>query len=268
MSRFGLGGLWADQVLGVLGVYPFLGCGGWRFRPYGESPFPNAEKVTEKACSCVRPARWGSGSLRCGIDPGAAPTVCFAAPPLAVFGCAKRSLRSHARINPSAQPSDVARGSRSRAAAELTLILLSGAACAACGLYLIFPVGAAAGCDLLILILWELAFQRWRPDSRPCSGGMHSIYLWEIKSGTRACAHCFEWGGCAAWGIHNQNCGSWLASDGGLTADQVLAECTQFTCGRSRAVLELSLIVLSGAAAPHGAYTIKTVGAGLPAMAA
>jgi hypothetical protein len=73
----------------------------------------------------VRPARWGSGFLRCGIDPGAAPTVCFAAPPLAVFGCAKRSLRSHARINPSTQPSDVARASRSRAG-ELTLGLLSG----------------------------------------------------------------------------------------------------------------------------------------------
>ncbi|CAI8988197.1 Secreted protein [Pseudomonas sp. IT-347P] len=102
------------------------GNGGLGFRPYGGSLFPGAEKVTKKACSCVRPARWGSGFLRCGIDPGAAPPVCFAAPPLAVFGCAKRSLRSHARINPSAQPSDVARGSRSRAAAELTLILLSG----------------------------------------------------------------------------------------------------------------------------------------------
>jgi hypothetical protein len=73
----------------------------------------------------VRPARWGSGFLRCGIDPGAAPTVCFAAPPLAVFGFAKRSLRSHPRINPSTQPSDVARGSRSKAG-ELTLGLLSG----------------------------------------------------------------------------------------------------------------------------------------------
>jgi hypothetical protein len=73
----------------------------------------------------VRPARWGSGFLRSGTAPGAAPTVCFAAPPLAVFGCAKRSLRSHARINPSTQPSDVARGSRSRAG-ELTLGLLSG----------------------------------------------------------------------------------------------------------------------------------------------
>ncbi|CAI8858672.1 hypothetical protein EMIT0P265_30119 [Pseudomonas zeae] len=42
-----------------------------------------------------------------------------------MFGFAKRSLRSHARINPSTQPSDVARGSRSRAG-ELTLGLLSG----------------------------------------------------------------------------------------------------------------------------------------------
>ena len=56
----------------------------------------------------MRPARWGSGFLRSGIDPGAASTVCFAAPPFAVFGFAKRSLRSHTRINPSAQPSDVA----------------------------------------------------------------------------------------------------------------------------------------------------------------
>jgi hypothetical protein len=42
-----------------------------------------------------------------------------------VFDCVERSLRSHPRINPSTQPSDVARGSRSRAG-ELTLGLLSG----------------------------------------------------------------------------------------------------------------------------------------------
>ncbi|VVN62050.1 hypothetical protein PS684_04473 [Pseudomonas fluorescens] len=101
------------------------GNGGLGFRPYGGSLFPDAEKVTKKACSYVRPARWGSGFLRSGIDPGAASPVCFAAPTPAVFGCAKRSLRSHARINPSTQPSDVARGSRSKAG-ELTLGLLSG----------------------------------------------------------------------------------------------------------------------------------------------
>ncbi|WP_218576489.1 hypothetical protein, partial [Pseudomonas sp. PB106] len=99
--------------------------------------------------------------LRCGIDPGAAPTVCFAAPPLAVFGCAKRSLRSHARINPSTQPSDVAGGSKSksRAAAELTLILLSGAAAPR------FHVGAAAGCDLLIVRAGLPAMAAYEPTN-------------------------------------------------------------------------------------------------------
>ena len=65
-----------------------------------------------------------------------------------------------------------------------------------------------------------------------------------------------------------KNCGSWLASDGGLTADHVLAACTQFTCGRSRAVLELALIVLSVGCTAWGMHKSKTVGAGLPAMAA
>ena len=62
------------------------------------------------------------GFLRCGIDPGAAATVCFAAPPSAVYDFVVRSLRSHTRINPSAQPSDVAGDARSRAR-ELTLIV-------------------------------------------------------------------------------------------------------------------------------------------------
>ncbi|WP_331694779.1 hypothetical protein VY732_04770 [Pseudomonas sp. ZY71] len=115
-------------MLWLFGVFiRFFGNGGLGFRPDGDSLFLQTPKKSKQknACSYVRPARWGSGFLRSGIDPGAAPTVCFAAPPLAVFGFAKRSLRSHARINPSTQPSDVARGSRSRAG-ELTLGLLSG----------------------------------------------------------------------------------------------------------------------------------------------
>jgi len=155
----------------------FFGNGYLGFRPYGESPFPNAEKVTQKACSCVRPARWGSGSLRCGIDPGAAPTVCFAAPPLAVFGCAKRSLRSHPRINPSTQPSDVARGSRSKAFGELTLGHLSGEKHAPgfsffCGSWLASDGGLIAHQFLPEYTgfnLWERACSRRRPDSRPIS---------------------------------------------------------------------------------------------------
>ena len=112
-----------------LGVYiRCCGNGGLGFRPDGDSLFLQTPKKSKQknACSYVRPARWGSGFPRSGIHPGASSTVCFAAPPLAVFGCAKRSLRSHPRMNPGTRPSDVARGSRSKAAAELALILLSG----------------------------------------------------------------------------------------------------------------------------------------------
>jgi hypothetical protein len=129
VHAFDLAAFGPTRFLGVWVYIRFFGNGFLGFRPYGDSLFLQTPKKSKQknACSCVRPARWGSGFLRCGIDPGAAPTVCFAAPPLAVFGCAKRSLRSHARINPSTQPSDVARGSRSRSrAGELTLGLLSG----------------------------------------------------------------------------------------------------------------------------------------------
>jgi len=73
----------------------------------------------------VRPARWGSGFLRSGIDPGAAATVCFAAPPSAVYDCVVRSLRSQARINPSTQPAD-GLPDQDQKLLELALIVLSG----------------------------------------------------------------------------------------------------------------------------------------------
>jgi hypothetical protein len=43
-----------------------------------------------------------------------------------VFDFVERSLRSHPRINPSTQPAEGAGTARSKAAAELALILLSG----------------------------------------------------------------------------------------------------------------------------------------------
>ena len=75
----GLGGLWADRALEVLGEYPFSRCCGWRFRSYSESPFSDAKKVTQKALprrtarslglgvpsSRDRSGRSGSGWLRC-----------------------------------------------------------------------------------------------------------------------------------------------------------------------------------------------------------
>jgi len=48
-----------------------------------------------------------------------------------VFDCVERSLRSHARINPSTQPSDVARRSK---ALELALIVEWGGFAAAAAL--------------------------------------------------------------------------------------------------------------------------------------
>ena len=102
----------------------FCGCCCWRFRPYGESLFSNAKKVTKNAGPRRSAPRFGSVFLRYGIHPGASPTVCFAAPPLDACGFAARSLRSHPRINPSTQPSDGA--GTSKAVLELTLIVLSG----------------------------------------------------------------------------------------------------------------------------------------------
>ena len=85
--------------------------------------FFKRQKVTKRLRPDVRPARLGSGFLRSGIDPGAAAPVCFAAPPSAVYDCVVRSLRSHARINPSAQPAD---GLQDQEPLELALIVLSG----------------------------------------------------------------------------------------------------------------------------------------------
>ena len=90
----------------------------WRWRPYRRPCF---------GWLCEYPfLRVLRLAVPSGIDPGASSPVCFAAPPFDVFGFAKRSLRSHPRINPGTKPADAAGESRSKAAAELTLILLSG----------------------------------------------------------------------------------------------------------------------------------------------
>jgi hypothetical protein len=93
--------------------------------PDGDSLFLQTPKKVSKKTLAPTFGPRKLGFLRSGIDSGAAATVCFAAPPSAVYDFVVRSLRSHARINPSTQPSDVAGGSRSKAG-ELTLGLLSG----------------------------------------------------------------------------------------------------------------------------------------------
>ncbi len=139
------------HFLMFLCVYPLLRVLLITVSPLRRGTFSKRRKSPKRLAPTFGPRRLGF--LRCGTDPGAAAPVCFAAPPSAVFDFVERSLRSHARINPSTQPSDVAGGSRSRAL-ELALIVEW------CGF-------AAGSCAALLLLLWERACSRRRPDSRP-----------------------------------------------------------------------------------------------------
>jgi len=65
-----------------------------------------------------------------------------------VFDFVERSLRSHARINPSTQPSDVASGSRSKAVLELALIVEWGG----------FAAGSCAALLCFALLCFAFAF--------------------------------------------------------------------------------------------------------------
>jgi len=128
ISFFVLGCLSRYIAASVVLFWVYIRCcgnGGLWFRLTATHFFyKRLKKVSKKTLApAFGPRRLGS--LRSGIDPGAAATVCFAAPTSAVSGCARRSLRSHARIDPSTQPSDVAGDARSKAG-ELTLGLLSG----------------------------------------------------------------------------------------------------------------------------------------------
>ena len=110
----------------LLCTYPLLRVLRLAVSPLRRVPFSDAKKEPKGFAPASGPRRLGF--LRSGIDPGAAATVCCAAPPSAVYDFVVRSLRSHARINPSAQPSDVAGDARSRSrsrsrALELTLIV-------------------------------------------------------------------------------------------------------------------------------------------------
>ncbi len=94
--------------MGGWGHIRCCGCCRWRFRSYNDSLF-QTPKSKQKALPRRSAPRWGSGFLRYGIDPGAAATVCFAAPPSAVYDFVVRSLRSHTRIDPFTQPSEGAK---------------------------------------------------------------------------------------------------------------------------------------------------------------
>jgi hypothetical protein len=122
---FDLGGLRADQAL-VVGVH-IRCCGNGRlwFRPYGVSLWQTPQ--SNQRSRPERPApRLGSAFLRSGIHLGASPPVGFASTSSRCVRLRRTALCAYPQMNASAQPPEGAGGSRSRAAGELTLGLLSG----------------------------------------------------------------------------------------------------------------------------------------------
>jgi hypothetical protein len=215
---------------GCISVASGVAAGGFAFTA---SHFCRRPKVTKTLGPGVRPSL-RLGFLRSGIHPGASPTVCFAAPPLDAFGFAKRSLRSHPRINPSTQPAEGA--SRSRAAAELALILLSGAA-------LPHAVHTNQNCRPSPARDGGLRADQSPPEHTQlnCGSWLASEGGLTADQSLAGCmlSHCRSEpardGGLGADQSpteHTQsNCRSEPARDGGLRADQSPTECTQLNCG-------------------------------------
>ena len=96
------------------------------FRPYGEALFSNAKKVPKKARPGVRPLAKARGSFAPVSIRGHCPQVGFATTYMQRVRLRRTALRATPRMNTSTQPPEGAGGSRSRAAGELTLGLMSG----------------------------------------------------------------------------------------------------------------------------------------------
>jgi hypothetical protein len=126
MWAFGLGGLRADQVLG--GCVHIRCCGNGRlwFRSYSESLLANAPKGTKRSRPGVRPLAKARRSFAPVSIRGHCPPVCFATTYMQRVRLRRTALRATPRMNTSTQPPEGAGGSRSSAAGELTLGLMSG----------------------------------------------------------------------------------------------------------------------------------------------
>ena len=120
------------------------------------------KKISKKRLApSVRPLAGARGSFAAVSIRGHCPPVCFATTYMQRVRLRRTALRATPRMNTSTQPSEGAGGSRSKAAGELTLGLMSGEE----------RVGVRR-----LAFLWELASrgaasQRRRPDSRPMSLG-------------------------------------------------------------------------------------------------
>src|SRR5689334_13341437 len=143
--------------------------------------------------------RLGSGFLRSGIPPGASPPVGFASTSSRCVRLRRTALRAHPRMNAGTRPAEGAGGSRSKAAGELTLGLMSGeerrctplglcssvgagllakATCQPTNFSQVYPIPCGSGLaregdlpadQFLTSIpnpLWERACSRWRSDGR------------------------------------------------------------------------------------------------------
>ncbi|SDO17054.1 hypothetical protein SAMN04489798_2225 [Pseudomonas arsenicoxydans] len=198
----------------------------------------NAPKGTKRSCPGVRPL----AGARCSFVPafiwGHRLRSASRRPPLDVFDFVERRYAPAPQMNASTQPAEGAGGSRSKAAGELPLGLLSGEE-------------RSVYADLL----WELACQRRRPDSRPVS---FRCTRSTVGAGLPAMAPRQP---TSLFQVYPVHCGSWPASDGCLTADQSLAGVPgplwELACRRWR----------PGSRPVSFRCTRSTVGAGLPAMA-
>jgi len=175
----------------------------------------------------------------------------------------RTALRANPRMNTSTQPPEGAGGSRSKAAGELTLGLMSGEERVgvrrlAFLSWLASEGGLTANQSpaAVLNLLWELACQRRRPDSQPITCRCTRP---TVGAGLPAIAACQPTNHPQ---MHPTYCGSWLASEGGLPANPspaaVLNLLWELACQRRRP--DSRPITCR--------CTRPTVGASLPAMAA
>ena len=120
------GGLTADLCVVDRVHIRCCGNGGLGFRPYGESLLSNATKGTKRSRPGVRPLAKARGSFTPVSIRGHCPPVGFASTYMQRVRLRRTALRATPRMNTSTQPSEGAGGSRSKAAGELTLGLMSG----------------------------------------------------------------------------------------------------------------------------------------------
>ena len=111
--------------------------------PLANAGVPAQPKVTKGLAPYVRPLAKARGSFAPAFIRGHCPPVGFASTYMQCVRLRRTALRAHPRINTCAQPSEGAGGSRSRAAGELTLGLMSGEKRGCTPLCLCFSVGAS-----------------------------------------------------------------------------------------------------------------------------